>query len=52
MASNPTPRAYLGDLCNIDKSRKAKVLLKNVCLISKDITQNKTKQSMIHYLER
>ena len=31
MASNPTPRAYLGDLCNIDKSNKSQGSLKK-CL--------------------
>ena len=53
MASNPTPRAYLGDYAIMLKIIKAKVLLeKKGCRTSKNITQNKTKQSMIQYLER
>ena len=49
----PLPAPFLGIYAIILKARKSKVLLETKgCRISKNITQNKPKQSVMYYPER
>ena len=47
MGSNPTPRAFLGDLYDINKSEKSKVSLRNKGLSYKQ--ENKHEQNETEY---